>query len=81
MTTEAHFGLMPRGGYMHMVALYMVWYNFVTMHTTLRMTPAMAAGVSDKLWSVADLAEMIDATMPKPGKRGPYKKSGTALDV
>ena len=57
--------------HMHMVALYTVWYSFVTMHETLRMTPAMAAGVSDKFWSVADLAEMIDATMPKPGKRGP----------
>jgi hypothetical protein len=59
---------------MHMVALYTVWYNFVKMHKTLRMTPAMASSVSDKLWSVADLAEMVDAKMPKPGKRGPYKK-------
>jgi hypothetical protein len=38
-------------------------------------TPAMAAGVSDKLWSVADLAEMVDATVAKRGKRGPYKKT------
>lgn len=38
------------------------------------MTPAMAASVSDKLWSMADVAEMIDATLAKPGKRGPYKK-------
>jgi hypothetical protein len=37
------------------------------------MSSLMAAGVSDKLWSVADLAEMIDAAQPKPGKRGPYK--------
>jgi hypothetical protein len=60
--------------HMHMVALYTVWYNFVKMHKTLRMTPAMAAGVSNKLWSVADLAEMVDAAVPKPTKRGPYKK-------
>jgi hypothetical protein len=45
------------------------------MHKTLRMTPAMAAGVSDKVWSVADLAEMIDVTLPKAGRRGPYKKA------
>jgi len=32
------------------------------------------AGVSKTLWSVADLAEMVDATLPKLGKRGPYKK-------
>ena len=59
----------------------MGWDDVVTMHKTLRMTPAMAAGVADKLWSVADRAEADEATMPKPGKRGPYKKSGTALDV
>ena len=64
--------------HMHMVALYTVWYNFVKMHKTLRMTPAMAAGVSDKLWSVADLAEMVDASAPKAGKRGPYKKIANA---
>ena len=60
--------------HMHMVALYTVWYNFVKMHKTLRMTPAMSAGVSEKLWSMTDLAEMVDATVAKPGKRGPYKK-------
>jgi hypothetical protein len=60
--------------HMHMVALYTVWYNFVKMHKTLRMTPAMAANVSTKFWSMTDLAEMVDATVAKPGKRGPYKK-------
>jgi hypothetical protein len=35
---------------------------------------ALAAGVADKLWSVADLAEMIDGTLPKPGPRDPYNK-------
>src|ERR1700680_901154 len=39
--------------HMHMVAIYAVWYNFVKMHKTLRMTPAMAVGVTEKLWSVA----------------------------
>lgn len=45
----------------HMVALYTVWYNFVKMHKTLKMTPAMAAGVSERLWSVEDIASLIDA--------------------
>ena len=58
----------------HMVALYTVWYNFVKMHKTLRMTPAMAAGVSDRLWSMEDVAAMVDDAAAKPGKRGPYKK-------
>jgi IS1 family transposase len=44
----------------HMVALYTVWYNFVKMHKTLKMTPAMAAGVSDKLWCVDDIAALIE---------------------
>lgn len=59
---------------MHMVALYTVWYNFIKMHKTLRMTPALAAGITDKLWSMDDLCEKMDAVAPKLGPRGPYKK-------
>ena len=58
-----------------MVALYTVWYNFVKMHKTLRMTPAMASGVTDRLWSMEDIAGIIEAAAPKNGKRGPYKKT------
>jgi len=62
--------------HMHMVALYTVWYNFVKQHKSIKgLSPAMAAGVSKTLWSMTDLAGMIDATQPKLGKRGPYKKS------
>jgi IS1 family transposase len=61
--------------HMHMVALYTVWYNFVKQHKSLKgLSPAMAAGLSDTLWSTTDLAEMIDAALPKPGQRSPYKK-------
>jgi hypothetical protein len=38
-----------------MVALYTAWYNFVKMHRTLKMTPALAADVVDRLWSMDDL--------------------------
>ncbi|WP_210201074.1 DDE-type integrase/transposase/recombinase [Mesorhizobium sp. WSM3879] len=62
--------------HVHMVAIYTVWYNFIKMHKTLKMTPAMAAGVSKTLWSMEDLCERMDAVAPKPGKRGPYKKRG-----
>ena len=58
----------------HMVALYTVWYNFVKTHKAHKLSPAMAAGVSDKLWSMEDLANMVEANQPKPGPRGPYKK-------
>jgi len=59
----------------HMVALCTVWYNFVMQHKSLKgITPAMAAGVSDKLWSVADIVALVEAAAPRPGPRGPYKK-------
>jgi hypothetical protein len=38
--------------------------------------PLVDAGLTDKLWSTTDLAEMIDSTPPEPGKRGPYNKRG-----
>ncbi|MEZ5805933.1 MAG: IS1 family transposase [Rhizobiaceae bacterium] len=60
--------------HVHMVVLYTVWYNFIRVHKTLKMSPAMAAGVSKTLWSMADLCEKIDAVAPKPGPRGSYKK-------
>ena len=65
----------------HMVALYTVWYNFVKQHKSLKgITPAMASGLSETLWSVSDMAEMVDrAAQPKVGKRGPYKKIATEI--
>ena len=59
----------------HMVALYAVWYNFVRQHKTLRMSPAMAAGISDRLWDVTDIVALIDAREAPPKKRGRYKKA------
>jgi IS1 family transposase len=60
--------------HVHMVALYTVWYNYVKTHKAHRLSPAMAAGLSDKLWSVEDIANLVEAAAPQPGKRGPYKK-------
>jgi hypothetical protein len=55
------------------------WYNYVKQHKSLKgLSPAMAAGLSDALWSMTDLAEMIDSSLPKPGKRGQYKKQLSA---
>lgn len=56
-----------------MVCLYTVFHNFVRMHKTLRCTRAMAAGVSDKLWSMADLVTMIDAAAEAPKRPRLYK--------
>ena len=45
----------------HQLALYFVFYNFVRMHKTLRMSPAMAAGVSGRLWEIEDIVQLVDA--------------------
>jgi hypothetical protein len=58
----------------HAVALHMMFYNFCRIHKTLRVTLAMAAGVTDKLWSMEGIVAMIDKAQPAPGPRGPYKK-------
>jgi hypothetical protein len=58
----------------HALALYFVWYNFVRIHKSLRVTPAMAAGVTDRLWDMKDIAALVDAAAPVSKKRGPYKK-------
>ena len=58
----------------HALALYFVWYNFVRIHKSLRVTPAMAAGVTDRLWDMKDIVDLIDAKAPASRKRGPYKK-------
>jgi len=57
----------------HALALYFVWYNFARIHKTLRVSPAMAAGVADRLWSMDDVVALIDARAEPPKKRGPYK--------
>jgi hypothetical protein len=43
------------------VALHAMYYNFLRIHQTLRVTPAMAAGVTDRVWEMGDLVEMLEA--------------------
>jgi hypothetical protein len=60
---------------MNLIALYTVWYDYVKQHKSLiGLSPAMAADISGTLWSMTDLAEVIDASLPKCGPRGPYKR-------
>jgi IS1 family transposase len=55
------------------VALHYMHYYFGRVHKTLRVTPAMEAGVSDHVWTMEEIAALMDANYtPKP--RGPYKK-------
>ncbi len=48
------------GNHVHALSLYFMAYNFVRIHKTLRTTPAMAAGVTDRLWSMEDVVNLID---------------------
>jgi hypothetical protein len=53
-------------------ASHFIRYNFARIHETLRITPAMAAGLSNHAWTIAELiAIMLEA---KVETRGPYKK-------
>lgn len=56
------------------VALHFMYCNYVRIHQTLRVTPAMEANLSDHVWSIEELIEKTEQYLPKPSKRGPYKK-------
>ena len=60
--------------HIHMVALYTVFYNYCRIHKTLRVTPAMEAGLSDTVRDMEWIAELVDARAPKPGRPKTYKK-------
>lgn len=48
------------------VALHMMYYNFVRIHSKLRMSPAMSAGVSDRLWEIGDIVKLVEDAEPEP---------------
>lgn len=56
------------------LSLYFFFYNWCRIHKTLRVTPAMAAGLTDKTMELADLVALMDAVAPKPGRPKTYKK-------
>lgn len=58
----------------HSVALHFMHYNFCRIHMTLETTPAVAAGVTDRIHTLDDIVRLVDEAAPKPGPRGPYRK-------
>ncbi len=58
----------------HSLSLYFVYYNFIRIHKSLKVSPAMAAGLTAKLWGWEDVIALIDSRQEAPKKRGPYKK-------
>jgi len=46
------------------VSLYVAYYNLTRVHESLKCTPAMALGIADRVWTIADLIEAALATQP-----------------
>ena len=59
------------------VALHFMHYNFGRIHKTLRVTPAMEAGITDHVWSLEEIAALVPQEAPKV--RGPYKKKSSEI--
>jgi IS1 family transposase len=57
--TAAHSKKMEN--HVHMVALYTTWYNFARINSSVRVSPAMAAGIADHLWEISNIVKLIDA--------------------
>jgi len=58
-----------------MVAIYAVHYNFARIHKTLRITPAMACGLSDHVWSLDEIVMMVDSYTPAPKPARPLQET------
>ncbi len=59
------------------VSLHLMHYNFARIHRTLRVTPAMAAAVTDHVWSLEEIATLSQPV--GPAKRSPYNKPGVVI--
>jgi len=51
-----------------------MYYNFVRLHGKVRVSPAMAAGVSGRLWEIGDIVALVEASDTPAKKRGSYKQ-------
>ena len=56
------------------VAVWTVWYNWVRIHKSLRVTPAMAANLTDTVWPWQTIVAKKDEVAPMPGRPKIYKK-------
>jgi hypothetical protein len=54
------------GNHIHSIALFHMHYNFVRIHESLRVSPAMAAGLITRLWSVYDIVMMASKHLAVP---------------
>ena len=56
---------------MHAVSLHFMHYNFARIHKSLKVTPAMEAGIADHVWTIEEIVRLL--AEPESKKRGPYK--------
>ena len=61
--------------HIHALSLYFVYYNFCRIHKSLAVTPAMEAGLTDKLHDIGFIVDLVEAAAPPPKCPGP--KPGT----
>jgi hypothetical protein len=54
----------------HMLAIYFMYYNYVRVHQTLRVTPAMEAGLAHTVWTIEDMVKLME---PKSILDGLYR--------
>lgn len=60
--------------HMHAISLHYMHYNFCRIHKTLKVTPAMEAGIATSVYDLDFIVNLIDERAAQPAKRGPYKK-------
>jgi len=65
------------------VSIHYTFYNWCRVHKSLRITPAMAAGITDHVWELEELVALLEAQEravvgTEKNKRGPYRKQKTA---
>ena len=57
-----------------MISLHFMYYNFCRQHRGIGgISPAMAAGVTPRLWEIEDIVNLVNEARPKPGPRGKYQ--------
>jgi IS1 family transposase len=77
--TNAHSKKLENHGWA--VALHVMFYNFTRIHSTLRMSPAMAAGVTGRLWDMSDIVALIDAREEAPKRPATYRKREAVAEI
>lgn len=63
------------------VALHVMFYNFVRIHSTVRMSPAMAAGIETRLWDMTDIVALVDARQEAPKRPATYRKRAAVAEI